>query len=28
MGMAEKIKIGLDECRMLALGAQVLIGFQ
>jgi hypothetical protein len=28
MSSVEKVKIGLDECRMLALGAQVLIGFQ
>jgi hypothetical protein len=28
MGAVEKIKIGLDELRMLCLGAQVLIGFQ
>src|SRR4051794_28112478 len=28
MSAVEKVKIALDECRMLALGAQVLIGFQ
>ena len=28
MSTVDKVKIGLDECRMLALGAQVLIGFQ
>jgi hypothetical protein len=28
MSTVERVKIGLDECRMLALGAQVLIGFQ
>lgn len=28
MSTVEKVKIALDECRMLALGAQVLIGFQ
>lgn len=28
MSAVEKVKTGLDECRMLALGAQVLIGFQ
>jgi hypothetical protein len=28
MSTVEKVKTGLDECRMLALGAQVLIGFQ
>jgi hypothetical protein len=28
MSTVEKVKVGLDECRMLALGVQVLIGFQ
>jgi hypothetical protein len=28
MSTVEKVKIGLDECRMLALGVQVLVGFQ
>ena len=28
MDIAEKVKIGLDETRMLILGAQVLLGFQ
>ena len=28
MSTVEKVKIGLNECRMLGLGAQVLIGFQ
>jgi hypothetical protein len=28
MSTTDKVKTGLDECRMLALGAQVLIGFQ
>ncbi len=28
MDIAKKIKIGLDETRMLVLGAQVLVGFQ
>ena len=28
MSTVDRVKVGLDECRMLALGAQVLIGFQ
>ena len=28
MKIAKKIKLGLDETRMLVLGAQVLVGFQ
>src|ERR1700704_2027702 len=28
MELSQKIKIGLDEARMLILGAQILLGFQ
>jgi hypothetical protein len=28
MELSKKIKIGLDETRMLILGAQILLGFQ